>query len=428
MSGSGVQAGKIEVVDGAVGGCGRYRFAGVWARLVALGKHGEIFQRDGIGVGNYVAWYWLARSVRIVGDRRVVYGIGVRGKVTRPLRGGGNREEGRIELRLLRRFVVAKEEELLAQDGAADGTAFLIAMKVKWLVGGAVGQLALLEEVIVGGENVRPENSEGVAMEAVTAGLAGQADNARASALVRGRRVLGFDAVFVHAVFRNLRHGDDGSDIVFRNPQRATVEHVIHRPEDGAIDAVRGDIDTGPPTRDVIELHRVARVWRAVGRGNAGAQLHQVIDIARKQGDAIDGFGADELADGGVAGIDDIDGLRDGDRIRDLAHLKRHIHDAHLVHTDGHIIPGDAFKPSAGGRNFIGTGIERDKGVQARAGRHGGLRDPCCVVERGHFGAGDQRTRGVRDGATDATPAGLGPGGCTGRQEKHQETEENAQE
>ena len=39
---------------------------------------------------------------------------------------------------------------------------------------------------------------------------------------------------------------------------------------------------------------------------DAGAQLHQVIDIARKQRNAVDGFRGDELADGGVAGVNDV--------------------------------------------------------------------------------------------------------------------------
>ena len=54
----------------------------------------------------------------------------------------------------------------------------------------------------------------------------------------------------------------------------------------------------------------IGRVGRSIGRSDAGAQLHQIIDIARKQRNAVDGLGGDELADRGVAGLHQVDGLR----------------------------------------------------------------------------------------------------------------------
>src|SRR5271170_1997055 len=143
------------------------------------------------------------------------------------------------------------------QDWPADGSAFLVAMKALRRVGEAAQKLALLVEVIIRGKNVRPENSEGVAMEFVAAGFTRQADDAGCTALVGSWSVLCFDSIFVHAVFRNFRHGNDGGNIVFRDPQRTAVKHVIDGPEDGAVDAVRRDVHSWPAARNVVDLRPI---------------------------------------------------------------------------------------------------------------------------------------------------------------------------
>jgi len=55
-------------------------------------------------------------------------------------------------------------------------------------------------------------------MELIAAGLADQADDARAAALIGGRSVLGFDAVLIHAILWNLKRRDDGCGIILGNP------------------------------------------------------------------------------------------------------------------------------------------------------------------------------------------------------------------
>ena len=89
-------------------------------------------------------------------------------KIAGALRGGGHGEDIRsVELLLLRRLVVGKEEKLVVQDRPADGAAFLVAMEGGRRVRRAAANLALLVEVFVGGQNVGPENAEGVAMELI---------------------------------------------------------------------------------------------------------------------------------------------------------------------------------------------------------------------------------------------------------------------
>src|SRR5208283_1882227 len=128
-------------------------------------------------------------------------------------------------------------------------------------------------------------------MKLVAAGFAGQADNARAAALIGGRSVLGFDAKFFHAILGNFHGREDGGDVVFSNTQRAAVDHKVNRSLDGAVDGVRRDIDIWASARNVDDRLRTGRVGRSIGRGHAGAQLYQIKDIAGEQRDAIDGGG-----------------------------------------------------------------------------------------------------------------------------------------
>ncbi len=202
---------------------------------------------------------------------------------------------------LLGRLVVAKEEELVVQDGSADGAAFLIAMEGGRRVRCAVAQLALLVEVLVGCQNIGAENAERIAMKLIAARFGDKADDAGSAALVGGRGVLRFDAGLFDAVLGNVERGNDGGDVVFGNAQWAAIDHVIDRSNDGAVDGVRGDIDAGTAAGDVLNGKGAGGVGCAIGRSNSGAELHKIEDIAREQRNAVDGFGGDQLAHGGVA-------------------------------------------------------------------------------------------------------------------------------
>ena len=65
-------------------------------------------------------------------------------------------------------------------------------------------------------------------------------------------------------------------------PQGAKVEHEVNGSKNCAIDAVGGDIDIRAPAGDIDDGFGVGRVRRSVGRGDAGAQLHQVVNVARE--------------------------------------------------------------------------------------------------------------------------------------------------
>ena len=80
-------------------------------------------------------------------------------------------------------------------------------------------KLALLVEVFVGRQHIGPENAEPISMELIGARLGHQADHACAAALIRGWRVLGFNACLFHAVFGNIERGNNGGDVVFRDTQ-----------------------------------------------------------------------------------------------------------------------------------------------------------------------------------------------------------------
>src|SRR5208337_2853741 len=104
---------------------------------VALGEHGQkrhcnwIERGNAIGrVGKYVADKRLSSSVGIIGKQRIIDRVAVVGKIAAPFRGGGNgKDVGTIKQFLVRVFIIRKEEKLLVNYGAADGAAFLVAMK-----------------------------------------------------------------------------------------------------------------------------------------------------------------------------------------------------------------------------------------------------------------------------------------------------------
>ena len=136
---------------------------------VALGHLREELQRDGIGIGDLVAGEGLPRAVRIVGHERVVDGEGVAGEIARSLRGGGHGEiVGAVVALFVGVLVIAEEEQLVVQDGAADCAAFLVAMEGRRRVAIARigGELALLVEVLIGGQNIGAEDAERVAVKA----------------------------------------------------------------------------------------------------------------------------------------------------------------------------------------------------------------------------------------------------------------------
>lgn len=142
-------------------------------------------------------------------------------------------------------------------------------MEGRRCVAQAAAQLRLLVEVFICGQDVGPEYAKDVAVKLIGAGLTDQADDASGAALVRGGSVLGLDANFVDTILGNIHRGDDRRSVVFRNANRTSVEHVIDRSDDGAVNRGGRNIDTGAANRNVLNrLHRVAGVGRTVGRSD----------------------------------------------------------------------------------------------------------------------------------------------------------------
>ena len=180
----------------------------------------------------------------------------------RSARGGNGKDIRSVELLLLRRFVVAKEEELVVHDRAAewprlpdsDGT------RERRLADPPASWLCLLKYSFAASTSGR-KTPNSVAMELVGAGLGDQADNARSAALIRSRRVLRLDARLFHAVFGDIERRNDGAGIVLGDAQRTAVDHVVDRADDRAVDGVGRDIHSRPTARNVGDLHANWRSW-----------------------------------------------------------------------------------------------------------------------------------------------------------------------
>ena len=79
----------------------------------------------------------------------------------------------------------------------------------------AVRYFTVLVEAVVGGQYVGTEFAKNIAVDFIGARLGDQADDACTAALIRGRRILGFDANFLHAIFGNFHGGNNGGGVVF---------------------------------------------------------------------------------------------------------------------------------------------------------------------------------------------------------------------
>src|SRR3954464_8537955 len=91
----------------------------------------------------------------------------------------------------------------------------------------ALLKLELLIEILIRRKQIRAEFSESRSMELVGSRFAYQAYDAGATALVRGGCVLGLHSDFLYRVFGNLHGWHDRGRIVFRDPNRAAVDHVV---------------------------------------------------------------------------------------------------------------------------------------------------------------------------------------------------------
>jgi hypothetical protein len=116
--------------------------------------------------------------------------------------------------------------------------------------------LALLVEVLVGRQDVRTEDAEGIAVELVAARLADQANHASGATLIGSWSVLGFDTNLVDAVLGQVHSGNDSRRVVFGDAQRAAIDHVINRADNSAVNRVRRNVDTGAAAGDVLDRKR----------------------------------------------------------------------------------------------------------------------------------------------------------------------------
>ena len=105
---------------------------------------------------------------------------------------------------MLRSLIIAKDEELLVHDGSAYRSAFLVTVKSGRCVGLTRKVLALFVEIFICRYDLGAKYCKSVAMVAVSAGLAHQADDARATALVGGRSVLGLHAELGYGILSNM--------------------------------------------------------------------------------------------------------------------------------------------------------------------------------------------------------------------------------
>ena len=206
------------------------------SQVVGLGiLHFGIFDRNskamGFGLGILFPGIGLPRAIGIIGPGRIVNRKAHFRKISGPF-GAGRNGKSRLCLRtaLLRILVIREKEELVFLDRAADCSALLVTVKVGRSVAlrRPTTESCLLKYSFAD-KAFGPEYPEHVAMKLIGAGLAHQADHSRAPALIRRRRILGFDANFLNTILGNIHRRNDGSGIVLRNSDRAAIEHVVNR-------------------------------------------------------------------------------------------------------------------------------------------------------------------------------------------------------
>ena len=162
-------------------------------------------------------------------------------------------------------LVVAEEEEAVAEDGEAEGSAIEVAAVLGLAAGGG--------EVVAGVEVFVAEELEEAAVEGVGAGAGGDVDDAAVEAAELGGDVVGFDGEFLNVV----EDGEEGDLAGLGLQGGDAVVEVLVGAGAAAVDAreqcAGGQLDAGGEGGELDEVAGVERHGDNDGMGDVGLDV-----------------------------------------------------------------------------------------------------------------------------------------------------------
>ena len=289
---------------------------------------------------------------------------------------------------------MAKKKRRFFQIGPADGGSEDVADEFRRLVGLAVLQLRLLDEVIVGaGDGVAVVFVER-AVEIVGAALGDESDLSAGGTAAIGVVVGGGDAKFLHGVEGDGEHGSEGVAaglVIDVDAIESDVALVAARAVDRAAAAIEVLVDVGA----------------VAGVGDAGLKREEIRDVAGFDGQLLDLVLVEGGAQRGVGGIEghglggNFDGLGGGADVQSNVGGTRGIDQQLdvllLVLAEARCFDGQQ----------VGAGRKRKKFVRAGAGGFGLALQCLSRVGENYVGADNRGAGFVQHGAAQRRCARL---------------------
>jgi hypothetical protein len=156
---------------------------------------------------------------------------------------------------------------------------------------------------------------------------------------------------------------------------------------------------------------RVRCVVGSIGGRNASAKLHQLNDVAGRQGNAVDHLRVNDLADGGVACLREVSGTSSLYHLTEGTDAQVNVHRSDPVDAPAGLRMSDGLNAGLAGGDLIGAGHHwHIRRKDRRPRRRRTARNTGDVVGKGDLGASNTRAGRFTDDATDRAAAGLGPG------------------
>ena len=277
----------------------------------------------------------------------------------------------------------AEEEGLIFADGAADLEAVLIELDQGFGAALSVGVKLLRVEFGIA------EEFERGAVELVGAGAGGDGDVGAGVAAFLGGGVGGGDLELLHVI-------------------RVEAEDVVGGVGVGGfvgLNAVDGDVDGGGAGS--VDVDGVAGAL-----DDAGLIHEEVERVAAVEREGDDGLLLDDVAEGGVGGLEDFGGGADFNAVGDRADFENDVDGEGGVDLNGVAGADGGFEAGRFDADSVDADGNGGESVDAGVGGVLFLDDSCGVIGEGDGGVGDGGGGGIAHGAGE-----LGTGGLSGGSE-----------
>ena len=368
------------VAGGGVAAIGVEGHAGLGGDLSALGGG----YHDGVGAGR------SGDGIRTVAN----IGAELRAEIAGAFGGGGHGGDKRTAVAAAGALIIEKEEDLVFDDGAAEGAAELVPAQGR-VEGG---------EMVGGVEEIVAKEFEEGSVPLVRAGLGGGLEQGAGDGAELGVVVTGGYFEILERVEVRIDDGDaeDGA-FVF-----GAVEEEAVGGEELAVD---------------VDLHAALGILAGgvlprvhLGAGN---DEEEGSEVAVEDGKALDFVAGEGGADVGAVGFEQRRVFGDGDGALSFTDLQERVDAGGGVDFDVGV-GGEGGESGRGDLDVVAAGEEMGLGVVAGFIGFRLERNAAIAVGNGDFGPRDGGAGGIGDGADDVAGDGLGAERSGGEVQRHE--------